>query len=75
MVAVGGAGGGVDKTGDPGIPGRDKHVQETGHVVFIGSNRVIERAGHAPEGGFSVVGSDLSNPSNCLNKRPKKASF
>ncbi len=52
MVAVGGAGRGVDKAFDAGIARGHQHVEEAGDVGGVGGQRIFQRARHRAERGL-----------------------
>lgn len=52
MVAVGGAGGGVNQAGYLGVAGGGEHIEKAADVVFVGGDGVFQRAGHAAQGGL-----------------------
>ena len=52
VVAVGGAGGGVNQAGYLGVAGGGEHIEKAADVVFVGGDGVFQRAGHAAQSGL-----------------------
>ena len=50
MVAISGAGRGINKPPDPGIAGRNQHVDKARYVRFMTRQRIFDRARHRAQG-------------------------